>query len=424
MKRIDWMATLKRAGKAIVTSSTRNIGLKALSVIFALILWSYVITADPNITRDKTLSGIGISVSGQSVLTSRGLAMLTDLDDVVSSVRVRVTVPQASYSLVSESNVRVEIDMTNIRATGKQRLTLSGTSVYGEVAQIWPEYIDIEVEALDQRYIPVNVELVGDDTSKFWYSTKANPAQITVSGPTSIVRQVSSAIVTLDVTDINSPTSRAEQFVLVNSQDEPIDAELTRSTSSVTVALEAYPAKTVAVSAEPDDLLSGNVPTGYEITSVTVSPETVVIAGEGSLLDTISELSTEKIYVGNRTNSFTARANLTSLNGIKSLSTDQVTVNVMIEEINTARRFLDIPVSLVNQSDGQAVSSGEIDEVSVVVTGPYSKMETLSGDDIIATVDVTGLEAGEYELPVYVTVDNQPSLSCTATPATVTVAIK
>ncbi len=423
MKRFDWKKVLGGIGKAVRNFLSRDLGLKLLSVVFALFLWSFVITANPNITRLKTVSGIEASVSGQATLTYRGLAVLTDVSSELSDVSVRVNAPQASYSLVSNSNVRVELDLTSIRTTGRQRVNLTGTSVYGEVVQIWPEYIDIEVETLDQRYIPVNVQLVNADASAYWYSLKANPMQVTISGPTSVVQTVSSASVTVDATDITSSQSRAEQFSLLTAQGEEVTAALTRSTSSITVNMDVYPSKTVPIASSMADILSGEVPTGYEITSVTVSPDTAVIAAEQSLLDSINELTFSKIDVSNRTASFTRTLNLSSLNGLKYMSTDQATVNVTISEIETTRRFQDVDVSLVNKPDNLSAST-TTQTVSVVVTGPYSQVQALLSSDIIATVELTGLEKGEYELPIYVTVDNMPGLSCTATPSAASVTIE
>ena len=54
---------------------TRNTGLKILSVVLALLLWSYVITTNPAITRGKTLNGVPVSVSGETILASRNMAV-------------------------------------------------------------------------------------------------------------------------------------------------------------------------------------------------------------------------------------------------------------------------------------------------------------------------------------------------------------
>ena len=409
----------KRA-KEIVS---RNLGLKLLSILAALFLWSYVITTNPDITRDKILSGVGVNVTGQSLLTSRNLALLTDVSGELTSVRVRVSAPQSSFGLVNDKNVRAELDLTGVRTTGRQRVNLKGTSVYGDVVQIWPEFVEIEVEELVQRYVPVNVMLTGMDTSAYWYSTRANPTQVTVSGPASVVQTITSADITLDVSDMTSSQVRAEQFVLRDSNGDEVDLDLTLSTASVMVYLDIYPAKTVPIVSDIEEVLTGSLPTGYEITSVQISPSTVLVAADQTLLDTIDSLGFSKIDVSYRTSSFNRTVNLSSLNGLKYVSTDQVTVSVTISEIETSRKFDTVSLSFVNVPEALDVSC-ETEEISVVVTGPYTNVDALLEGSIIATVDLTGLSAGEYDLPIYVTVDKRPGLVCTATPHEVTVLLK
>ena len=60
-------------------------------------------------------------------------------------------------------------------------------------------------------------------------------------------------------------------------------------------------------------------------------------------------------------------------------------------------------------SDLSAVLS--LDQAEIKVTGPYSSVQSLDKGALIAYVDVSGLSAGEYELPVMVEVDNEPDLT-------------
>lgn len=395
---------------------TRNVGLKIISILLAVFLWSTVTAANPNITRDKTLYSLPVYVTGQSLLSSRNLAIVyNDEDD--QPVTAKVNVPQSSFSLVNSSNVRIEMDLTGIKTTGTQRVKLAGSSVYGDVVQIWPEYIDVDVEALDSRYVPINVSLTNVNSQDFWYSTRMNPAQVTVSGPTSIVQNVSSAEISVDVSDMTSSQTRAEKFVLKDSRGNEITADLTKSTSSVMVYLDIYPAKTVSIPSDITDVVSGNVAPGYEISSVTVSPETVLIAGEQSLLDGISSIGFPKIDVSGRSVSFSRTVSLNTAGGLKYISSNQANVTVTINEIETTRKFDGIPVVFLGgEGDHEA-------EISVVVSGKYTMIEPLTEADIIATVDLTGLTEGEYDLPVIVNIHNSNDITCTASPSVVTVNI-
>ena len=64
--------------RALLHAVSQNLGWKIFSLAAAILLWSYIVTSDPTITRDKAISDVEITVSGQSVLQSRDLALLTD----------------------------------------------------------------------------------------------------------------------------------------------------------------------------------------------------------------------------------------------------------------------------------------------------------------------------------------------------------
>lgn len=422
-KNKDWRGLAGRLGKKLWASLSNNLWLKLLSVVLALFLWSYVISTTPSITRDKTLSDISITVTGQSVLEdSRGLAVLTDLN-ALESVRVRVRVSQSSYAQVTSDNVRVELDLSSIRQEGKQSVRLQGSTTYGSVVEVYPQYIDLEVEKRDQRYVPVNVELTGVDTTSYWYSVSSrNPSQVVVSGPTSLVKTVSSAQVLLDVSGLTETHSWEEGFQLLDAQQQEIPGALSVSTSSVRVTVEVYPIRVLTLSQEADQLTSGQVPEGYRVDQVEVNPTQVVVAAEQALLDGLTELTIEPVDLTGATQTFTAIAQVQTLKGIKYLSSDEVSVTVTISEQELTKRFSNVSLNLENQPQGmQAVPSAK--QVDVKVTGPYSLVSQLIREDIQATVDLAGLTQGQYELPVEIAVDNYPDLVCSAQPAAITVTV-
>ena len=166
--------------RALLHAFSQNLGWKVFSLVAATLLWSYIVTSDPTITRDKNISGVEITLSGQSVLQSRDLALLTDPSE--QEVLVRVAAPRANYSRVTSDAVRVELDLSQIRQTGKQEVELTGYSSYGEVVQITPSRLEVVVETLDARSVPVNVNQsdshtlspnLADESLRYWYSARA-----------------------------------------------------------------------------------------------------------------------------------------------------------------------------------------------------------------------------------------------------------
>lgn len=404
---------------------SHNFAYKLLSVLIALGLWSYVIYANPSITRDKVLSGVDITVTGQSVLSSRGFALATDLASALSSARVSVRVSQSAYSLVSTDNVHVEMDLSTLRKTGKQSVRLRGTTTYGAVGQVWPDQIEVEVENQDQRYVPVNAQITGTRADGYWYNvSRVNPSQITVTGPTSLVQQVSSAQVDVDVTGRTAAGSRLGQLHLLDAHGDPIEADyaLSRSTNSVTVALDIYPTKQIEVTATPGETVKGSVRRGYSLESIEVNPSTVMVAADQSLLDTLDHLSIEPVDVSGADRPFTQIVDIAMLKDIKYMSSDQVSATINITEQELTRRYSNLEATLsgLGANLSAAWSSPRLE---VRLSGPYSAVQSLSRNDLVVWVDLTGYGAGVYDLPVQVKVDNFPDLTITSEPAAVRVTV-
>lgn len=405
---------------------SHNIAYKLLSVVIALSLWSYVLYANPSITRDKVLSGVDITISGQSVLSSRGFALSTDVASALSSARVTVRVSQAAYTLVSTDNVRVEMDLSALRKTGRQQVRLRGSTTYGTVTQVWPDSIEVEVENQDQRYVPVNPQFIGTQKDGYWYNfSRVNPSQITVTGPTSLVQKVSNAQVDVDITG-RTPGSRVEQLPLrlLDAHGDPVEADyaLASSTSTAMVTVDIYPTKQIQVTATPEESVEGNVRRGYTLESIDVNPSTVMVAADQSLLDTLDHLTIRPIDVSGADRSFTQIVNISMLKDIKHLSSDQVSATVNIVEQELTKRYSNLEASLSGLADGlhAAWSSPKLE---VKLVGPYSQVQSLSRNDLVIWLDVTGYGPGVYDVPVQVKVDNYPDLTISANPATVRVTL-
>ena len=74
--------------------------------------------------------------------------------------------PQANYARVTADSVSVELDLSRVRQTGRQEVELVGTTAYGEVVQITPSTLEVDIEPMDTRVVPVNVELQNQDEDK------------------------------------------------------------------------------------------------------------------------------------------------------------------------------------------------------------------------------------------------------------------
>ena len=402
-----------------------NLGWKIVSIVCAMFLWSYIISVDSSITSIKTLANVEISTSGLTSLQSRDLALLTDVS-ALDPVHVRVETSQSNYSRVTNDTVRAELDLSQVTKAGVQQVDLVGVTAYGKVVQVTPSSVEVTIESRGSRYVPVNVEFTGDVKSNLWYNiTRTNPAQVLVSGPSSLLQSVASARVQIDVTGQTASYDRSAPLTLLDEQGNEIGSALTASPSFIMMSIDVYPKAQLSVNHNVDTATVGTLPEGYEITGVDVQPETVTVAGEQSLLDELDELSFVPISVDGRTSSFTAISTINALRDMRYISSEQVTVTVYIAESTLTDSFQSLPISVRGKAAERTVTLS-VDKADVRLSGPYSLVNKLEEGDVNVYVDVTGLEKGQYELPVSVAIDggDVSNLTIETDPTVVTVTIE
>ena len=400
---------LPRPLRWIIGSLSNNLGYKLLSLLLAILLWNYVISTNTNITRVKTLYNLTGNVSGQSVLTGNQLAMTEDPTEALSGLSVTVEAPQADYSKVSSGNVQVMLDLSNVRSAGSQEVPLRAPSPYGRVRSISPQSLKLTFENLDSRNITINPELIGE-ADDYWYNvSRLNPSVLTVSGASSVVQSIASARVNVDVTGMENSIVKVLPFTLLDADGNEISQTmLNRTTSSITVSLDIYPCKEIPFAADPASLVTGQPEKGYVVESVTIQPESVIVAADYELLDSLNQLMIDPVPVNDASQSFSVRSTVSQLPDFKNISSEQVYVNVNIVE-ETITGYVDkVKVVFSNTGDNLVAS---YDPVGVYATGPRSAVEALQESGMTVQLDLAGYAAGYYLLGPTVDGERYPDLT-------------
>lgn len=415
------LTLLKRFFRAIWGSLSHNLGLKLLSLLLAILLWSYVVSSNPSITRTKDINGLTAYLTNESTLNANRLALSEDPSEALENISVRLEVPQSSYALASAENVQITLDLSSVRSAGTQEVALSATTTYGRVLKILPESVTLEFEAYDSRSVPVNASVTGEQMENTWYNiNRLNPEELVISGPSSVVQTIASAYVYVDVTGRDTSYVTAARFALLDYNGEEVPQTLlSSSSSSVTVGVDVYPTKELPISTDIEDVVQGTPAEGYEVTSVTIQPEAVTVAADQELLDNLTELLIQPVDVSGLSQTFSQRTRIATLTDFQDISTEQVYVTVAIEEIQQSA-WAEVNLTFVNIPDDMSCTFTSAD-FRALITGPASRVQALVGSGVEAVVDVSGLSAGEYTLPITVDAELYPGLTLEFEPADVEV---
>lgn len=390
---------------------SHNFGWKILSFLLAILLWNYVIISNTSITRTKEIEGLNGYISGQTTLNAFGLALLDDPSDELEDITVIVEVPQANYSRVSESNVQVWLDLTNVRAAGRQEVALKASSSIGRVQSIYPDSLTLTFETLDSRVVPVNVTIEDNDVGDYWYNVnRVNPSTITVSGAASVVRSIASANARL-VAMGNSAYTTAVPYELVDTEGNVISpVMLNRSSTSVSASVSTYPMKELVISTDIANVITGQPAEGYQVESISIQPEKIRVAADKDLLSSLEQLMIEPVSVEGASQSFAVKAKVSTLSNLKYVSAEQVYVNITIAEENFSGWVENVDVRFSGKGEGLSVTY-RYDDLRVYVTGPRSLVQEILEDGISASIDLNGLGAGSYDLPLAFEQDRYPEVT-------------
>jgi len=143
---------------------------------------------------------------------------------------------------------------------------------------------------------------------------------------------------------------------------------------------------------------TGQVANGYRLTNIFVSPVGVVVfSSNPELVNNLpGYVETQPIDLSGKEDDFETLLELNLPSGIEVVGDPKVLVQVSIAAIESSLA-ISLPVEVINLAPGlEAVSSPAT--VNVILSGPVPVLNTLGPTDVRAVVDLTGYEAGVYQL--------------------------
>ena len=158
-----------------------------------------------------------------------------------------------------------------------------------------PQDININVQKIIEKKLPVN--LVIKDSLKDGKSVEVNEQslkEITVKGPVSEVNKIDRVEVNInDPAYLDGKIHNLDIHVLDKNNKEVSNIE--KSNSDINISFKVTETKRFKVNLKT----YGDVAEGYEIKSYNMSPEDVVLKGNGQVLENIEEIDTYPVNIDN-----------------------------------------------------------------------------------------------------------------------------
>jgi YbbR domain-containing protein len=153
---------------------------------------------------------------------------------------------------------------------------------------------------------------------------------------------------------------------------------------------------------EIEPVFLGEPAFGYRIDleRVQLDPTSVLVEAPKSQLENLGKIRTQPIDVVGRVRSFRKTVRLAEEPGMKLLSESLVDAYVPLEEALAEKTFENIPVKVLGSADSFSRLAVESAEVNLVLQGSPKTLEGLQSGDLLAYVEISGLEEGTHNIPL------------------------
>lgn len=310
------------------------------------------------------------------------------------------------YIAKQSSNSAVTVDLTGLTpGTHKVNIEyeqgLSGIeySVNPSVATviIYKKVSDTR----DLTYDLVNSEKL--DKTLIVNSVKLDVDEVTIRGAEYKIEQVTTVKALIDLEQLSSKEAGTQ---VINNIDlkaydvkgNVVDVEFVPAKVNAEIDL-ASPSKPVPL----NFVTKGNLSTGKAIGNYSFSQNEVIIYGDVETLNNINNIDVN-VDVSDIKENSTFKVEIKKPAGVKSISTNFVTVTLEITDSSTEPVKFEIPLNPLNLGEGLTAYPEDEENgfITVEVQGAESVLNSIDKDDIMVYVDLEGLTAGKYTKEIIV----------------------
>lgn len=413
---------------------TNNLTLKLLSVVFAIILWSFTITRT-NPHRTKRISDIPITAVGLASLEESGLT-LRDVDDL-GNIQVKVSVAHSDFKLIDKNYISATVDLSKITSAGTVTVpvmvSVNSTADIGTpVAN--PSSISVTVDELVTKSVPVSLHESGTLKDGLISLSPSYPETVEISGSSYYVEKIAKAFLDVDLSSLNDGDKVTGALRFTDEKNNAIKF----TSKYITADMDVRTIKEVKINAENAIVNADRVAAGYQFESVSAGK--IKICAHKILLDSIEEISPTAIDLTDKDSSFTNCALDFDLPEGVSIVPGQSTAEAEIK-INEATSSFTVKRHItVSGFDGTSASitAGKTTrritadgvvaiEAMVELSGPIPLLNAIGDADVMVRLSLSGKGAGTYELEPTVILSSAYASRITAkliSPAQVSVTIR
>ncbi len=372
----------------------RNLRTLFLAFIFAIAVWvSAVTAADPDEVRNFPRT-IPLEIIGQD-------PSQIIIGNLPRQVTISLRAPRSVWDklLATDESVRAVIDLSGL-GIGEHNIPVQIQIQERPVRilSIVPGSIDLTLEPLATRTLPVDLVLVGKPAVGFQTGQAAvQPANVIISGPESLVERAKSVNATLNIAGQRDTLESSLRLQVLDEAGKTLTGlSLTPDNVNVNLPISQQGGyRDIAVKV----VIRGQVAGGYRLTNISVYPPVVtVFSGDPALVNAMAGyVETTPLNLNGASQNIDTRLSLVLPDQVSLVGEQTVQVQVGIAAIEGSLALSNMKVEVIGLDDGlQATISPET--VDVILSGPLPLLDKLTAGDVKIVVDLTGLAVGTHQV--------------------------
>ncbi len=388
----------------ILRTIVRNLPTLFLAFILAVTVWISAVSSTDPITARVFPRPVQIEVIGQDP----GMLLTNDMPDQVT---VTLRAPSSVWDRIlnGQAPVRAFIDLSGLKpGSHTVQVKVQPTTDTVRVVSYDPSQVSVDLEAISSQSLPIHLVQRGDPAVGYQAATPVlSQKTATVTGPQTQVSQVTEVRAVLDLNRAQENIQRSLNLQAVNAGGNVVNGVAIDPTT-VDVKVEVTQRggyRNVVVK----PVITGQVAPTYRVTNISVFPPAVtVFSSDPRLVDQLpGYVETAPLDLNAAKDDIDVFLPLNLPAGVSVVGSEGtpgdkfVEVQVSIAAIEGSLTMEGMRVEVVGLGEGLRASVSP-EAVTVILSGPLPMLDQLTAQNIRVTVDVTGQEAGTYQLTPHV----------------------
>ena len=376
--------------------TVRDYTIKILSVIFAVLLWFYVITEqNPVVPKDITIPVKLINVES---LNRNNLVVLTDEGGYYITLKLKGK--KELLDTVNQNTVNAYADISDYTMVGENTVPVTVSGIPEGISFTSKAEHKIKV-GLDKKLVvqrPVSISITGNPKGGLAsLDALLTPTEVILTGAESIINTIKTIKVDLDIAGVEENVDERLPVRLLDANGEDVHG-IHLNTDYVNVVVPIANTKRVPIQL----LLEGETPEGYVITDKQIQPKEILVTGNQEALENLNVINTFKQVIGKLTENTTMNVLLDLPEGIQLVNADEK-ISALFDIQKVVTNTIDITdVEFKNLDSKYIVNNSPARTIRLTIRGPENLLKDVQ-NNISLYVDLANAKEGQGNYEILVT---------------------